>query len=375
MSSIFDIINIPFGYLLKAFNAIGGNYLVALLFFSIVVEIVLLPFSIKQQKNSIKQARLRPKEMAIRKKYAGRNDQATQRKVQEEIMDLYQKENFNPASGCLPLLIQMPVLIALYNIVMNPLRYVCGLSKDTITLMSEKIGELEQYAEAAKTFAQDIRMINPIKELGLDFFSGIEGFTLTSLEELPNFNFFVFDLSAVPEFAKINWLWLIPVFTFAFSLISTKVIRRFTYQPTMNEQQQNNVSMKVMEYSMPLMSAWICFMVPAAIGIYWIFKQLLGMVKQIILAKVMPVPTFTEEEYKAAEREYAGKQKAKKSTEKDPNRPKVRSLHHIDDDDFEDTRKTPLPEPEKEVAESTEEAPAVVEQAPLKDESDRHQKK
>ena len=103
------------------------------------------------------------------------------------------------------------------------------------------------------------------------------------------------------------------------------------------------------------------------------FKQLLGILKQIILAKVMPVPTFTEEEYKAAEREYAGKQKAKKNSEKDPNKPKVRSLHHIDDDDFEDTRKAPA-EVKKEEPAQVEEAPAVVEKAPLKDESDRHQK-
>ena len=86
----------------------------------------MLPFSIKQQKNSIKQARLRPKEMAIRKKYAGRNDQATQQKVTMEIQELYQRENFNAASGCLPLLVQLPIIMALYNIVINPLQYVLG---------------------------------------------------------------------------------------------------------------------------------------------------------------------------------------------------------------------------------------------------------
>ena len=366
------------GYVLKLCNMIGGNYLIALLLFALIVEILLLPFSIKQQKNSIKQAKLRPKEMAIRKKYAGRNDQVTQQKVQSEIMDLYQKENFNPASGCLPLLIQMPILIALYNIVMNPLRYVCGLPKEVVTVVGEKVVELAEYADLSSKLTQDINLIKPIKELGLEFFSGIEGFTITELSELPNFSFFgIFDLSGIPQFKVINWLWLVPVFTFVFSLISSKVIRKFTYQATMNEQQQNNVSMKVMEYSMPLMSAWICFMVPAAIGMYWIFKQLLGMVKQIILAKVMPVPTFTEEEYKAAEREYAGKQKKKNDKAKDPNKPKVRSLHHIDDDDFEDTRhktEETLPEPKKEVS-AEEDKPKVVEKAPLKDESDRPEKK
>ena len=96
------------------------------------MEIVLLPFGISQQKKSIKQARLRPKEQAIRKKYSGRDDKATQMKMNEEIQELYQKEGYNPMSGCLPLLIQFPLLIALYNVVINPLKYICNLSDDAI---------------------------------------------------------------------------------------------------------------------------------------------------------------------------------------------------------------------------------------------------
>ena len=76
-----------------------GSYVVALFIFAILIEILMLPFGIKQQKNSIKQAMLRPKEMSIRKKYAGRNDQPTQQKVSQEIQELYQKEGFNPMSG------------------------------------------------------------------------------------------------------------------------------------------------------------------------------------------------------------------------------------------------------------------------------------
>ena len=84
--NIMDIINIPAGYVIKLCNNIVGNqYLLALIIFSIIVEIILLPFSIKQQKNSIKQAKMRPKEMAIRKKYAGRDDQPTKQKMSMEI--------------------------------------------------------------------------------------------------------------------------------------------------------------------------------------------------------------------------------------------------------------------------------------------------
>ena len=126
-----DIINKPLGWLLKMCSKIvGNNYLFAILVFALLFEIVLLPFAIKQQKNSIKQARLRPKEMAIRKKYAGRDDKPTQQKMAQEIQELYQKEGYNPMSGCLPLLIQFPLLLALYYIVIDPLKYICGLSTE-----------------------------------------------------------------------------------------------------------------------------------------------------------------------------------------------------------------------------------------------------
>lgn len=393
MGKIFDIINVPMGYVLRFGNMIGGNYLVALLVFAIAVEIILLPFGIKQQKNSIKQAKLRPKEMAIRKKYAGRNDQVTQRKIQEEIQELYRSENFNPASGCLPLLIQFPILIALYQVVMNPLRYVCGIASEVTTKVAEviKSDAVREFLGKIGSFnidrvgSQDIHMIEPIKAL-LNTAQNPEGIGVAELEEagydiateLPNFNVLGINLGEIPSIAW-NLLILVPILTFVCSLISSKVIKKFSYQPTMGDGQQNKVSMKIMEYTMPLMSVWICFMVPAAIGVYWMFKQLLGMIKQIILAKLMPVPTFTEEDYKAAEREYAGKKPKKGEKELDPNRPRPRSLHHIDDDDFEDTRKSPPapdPKPEEETPPAGPEisAPSTVETAPLKDESDRPKK-
>ena len=145
--NIMDIINIPAGYVIKLCNNIVGNqYLLALLIFSIIVEIILLPFAIKQQKNSIKQAKLRPKEMAIRKKYAGREDQPTKQKMSMEIQEMYQKEGYNPMGGCLPLLIQFPIIIALYNIVLNPLRYICNLSTDAINGAINVVKSFPEYA-------------------------------------------------------------------------------------------------------------------------------------------------------------------------------------------------------------------------------------
>mgnify|MGYP002519741682 CR=1 FL=1 len=113
-----------------------GSYIAGICVFAIIIELLMLPFSIKQQKNSIKQANLRPKEMAIKNKYKGRNDQPTMQKMQSEIQDLYQRENFSPYSGCLPLLLQMPIVMALYYIVIDPLHYVLGQAANVTTALT-----------------------------------------------------------------------------------------------------------------------------------------------------------------------------------------------------------------------------------------------
>ena len=101
MGDFFSFILVPLGYVMRWLYSLTNNYLAAILLFTLLVEILLIPLAIKQQKNQIKQASLAPKVAAINKKYAGRTDQATNQKKQQEIMDMYQSEHFNPAGGCL----------------------------------------------------------------------------------------------------------------------------------------------------------------------------------------------------------------------------------------------------------------------------------
>lgn len=141
MSGLFNIIRIPFAFIMKALYGWTGSYFVAILLFSVLLKVIMFPFGIKQQKNSQKQAKLRPKENVIRKKYAGRSDRATQLKMNEEIQKLYQEENFSPFGGCLPMLVQMLVLLAVYAIVRAPLTYTANIpsvGKDFDTVESIK---------------------------------------------------------------------------------------------------------------------------------------------------------------------------------------------------------------------------------------------
>ena len=334
-----DIIFKPLGWVLELCSKIvGGNYLFAILIFAVFVEIVLLPFGISQQKKSIKQARLRPKEQAIRKKYAGRDDKATQMKMTEEIQELYQKEGYNPMSGCLPLLIQFPLLIALVNVVYNPLKYISGLSDDAVLQIQSIVG----VASNRSTMG----LLNKITEMPFEAFRNVEGFTQEIYDNMPNLNVFgVLDLSLTPQQCMnleslktvAGWLVvLIPVLTFVAYFASMKLNRKLIYQP-MNDatQAQTGCSNNVMDIVMPLFSVFLAFTYPAALGLYWIFKCLLGLLKQFILSKAMPLPVFSEEDYKAAEREVNAR--PDKSTKVAKSGRVVRSLHHIDDEDFEDT--------------------------------------
>lgn len=359
MNNIWDfLISIP-GWFLGWCNKIVGNqYILALLLFAVVVEIILVPFGIKQQKNSIKQAKMRPKELAIRKKYAGREDQPTKQKMQMEIQEMYQKEGFNPMGGCLPLLIQFPIIIALYNIVLNPLKYICGMSTDAINEVIVKVNSFGEYADKAFNAERNIDLMAAMKNLMGKHGNIFAEQGITSTADLPDLTIFggAIDLSATPSITVFNWLLLVPVLTFVAYFFSMKINKKFMYNPSQNDPAMG-CSNKMMDYMMPAMSVFITFGVPAALGVYWIFKCIIGVVKQAIIHLFMPIPKFTDEELKEAEKEYNAKA-AKNPSRNIPEGRKYRSLHYIDEDDD-----VPAPAPKKSSAkkEETEAAEAVEE--------------
>lgn len=398
-----DAIYGAIGKFLGWLDSFSGSYIVALFIFAILVEILMLPLGIKQHKNSIKQAKLRPKEMAIRNKYKGRNDKVTQQKITEEIQELYTREGYNPAGGCLPLLIQLPIIIILYNVVINPLQYVVGMSSDVIANISAFASagtDVGGLGLGLKSSRGTIELLSTMGEKGLSYFEGIKTFAFENgangeelwgalsdafAKGLPNFNLFGLNLGYVPSITSPSWLWLIPILTFAVYFGSMKLTRKFTYQPTMAANDaQAGCSNNIMDITMPLMSVYISFIVPAAIGVYWIFKSLLSTLKQFIISRVMPFPKFTEEDYKAAEKELKGRTASKPARPESTSGTKPRSLHHIDDDDEdtpapvnghkgtrfdvdeEESEKTESNKDSKNGSEKTDEKPSIISKAPLK---------
>lgn len=334
-----------------------GNYLLGICVFAVIVEILMLPLAIKQQKNSIKQASLRPKETAIRNHYKGRNDQATQQKVAQEIQNLYDKENFSPFSGCLPMLIQLPIIMILYNVVVDPIQYILGGSASFAGAIKAFFTASRAAGGLGLTLNSTNGTIEVLSQLkGVDFsgLSSFEFFTNSSevfdslnnvAHNIPSFNIGPINFGFTPSFTANYALLIVPVLTFVVYYFSMKLSKKFTYQATVNEQAPGQgCSTKAMEFYMPVMSTVFCFMVPGAVGIYWVFRSIISTLKQFIMSRVMPLPQFTEEDYRAAEKEMYSKTPQRKRKKKadgdgaldsDPNRERPRSLHHIDDDDEE----------------------------------------
>ena len=325
---------------------VGNYYVISILIFAVLIEILMLPMSIKQQKNSIGMAKLRPQIAKIEKKYAGRTDQVTMRKKQEEIMELQQKSGYSPMSGCLPILIQLIVVgFILYPIIQNPLRYVLDCSagfSDALLYYAtapKAVGGLGASIEAGNVMDL-LSTLNTANIEGLKSFTlikdgGVIASSFAALE-IPNFTAFGIALGKTPSFASI--LILIPILNVGGQWATMYLSKRWnnTGYNAMGagEDAQGRFSMKMMEFLPIIMTVFILFQVPAMIGVYWFFRSLISLFKQYIMQKALPVPKYTEEELKELEKIEKERQKAQKAALKA--QPKYRSLHYIDEDDYDE---------------------------------------
>ena len=320
-----------FGPMLSWFDKITGSYALALLLYALVFKILFLPFSIKQQKNQIKMAELTPKIALIRAKYKGRTDQVTMRKQQEEIMALQQQEGYNPLSGCLPLLIQMPLIIFLYNVIRRPLSYICKISDDAVIALDRLFNP--ESTTAFKNIDQ-IELISSIQKSGQTEFVISESETFL-VETIPNFNLFGVNLAATPSFTAISILVLIPFIAAATSWLSMVLTRKWNGTgQQMGTDPQAQASMKMMDIMMPLMTLFFAFNFSAMLGIYWVYQSAISILQTFILAKAMPIPKFTEEQLKAMRKAEKEAEKAQRNALK--SQPKYKSLHYIDEDDYDE---------------------------------------
>ena len=359
------------GSMLSFFESITGGYALALLLYALVFKIVFIPFSIKQQKNQIAMAKLAPKIELIKAKYKGRKDQATMQKQQQEIMELQQKEGASPLSGCLPLLIQLPLIMLLYTVINNPLSYIAkpvetlenpDMDKiilevyKEVTLDNEEIDKIEKLSKG-----MEIKVINAIYHFIADevegypkgFLSGTESLSTEKQREayieklgldydtIPDLTLFDVNLAETPSLKNISIICLIPFLAAAAQWVTMWLTRKLNgnNQQMQAQDPQTQASMKMMDLMFPLLTLWMAFTFPGMLGLYWIFQSILGLGQTFILAKAMPLPKFTEEEIKEFHKAQKEAEKAQREIAK--SQPKYRSLHYIDDDDYDTLPEAP----------------------------------
>ena len=273
MGVISEIIGWPLGWVMWLCYKILSNYGFALIFFTLITKILLFPMTLKQQKSSIKMAMVKPKLDNLQKKYANNKE-----KLNEEMMKLYQEEGYNPMSGCLPLLIQFPILFGLINVVYNPLTHIVRLSKEVIS-QGQQIAQGIEGIVVSPAMPQ-MSMIQGV-QLKPELFSSL--LTPEQIVDITNLDmtFLGIDLSAIPTFA-VNILLLIPILSgltsFLLSIQSMKQTAATTSGDAGN-------SMKTMMYIMPLFSVFFCFQVPAGVGLYWVISNVFSYLQSMYLNK------------------------------------------------------------------------------------------
>lgn len=268
----------PFGLILLALYNFVQNYGIAVILFALLVKLICIPLAIKSKKSMLAMTAMQSELQQLQKKYA--NNRV---KLNEEMQKLYDKHGINPMSGCLPQFIPLPIMMGLYYAVQQPLQYIVGLGKESILNLANFIG-LDQLAGANYTVQITIaEKLNAFVDAAGKFPSEITSCIVdTNASLIPlDFNFFGLNLALTPSIKQPGIMWLIPILSGLTAYLSSYVIRKMQGMP----QQQGSAAnqMKVMYIMMPLMSLYFGFILPGAIGIYWIFNNVFTCVQEVCL--------------------------------------------------------------------------------------------
>ncbi len=268
------LITTPLGYIISFIYDLVQNYGFAIIIFTLIVKIIMLPLVIKQQKSTVQMQKIQPELQAIQKKYA--NDQ---QRLSQETMKLYKKYNINPAGGCLPLLIQLPIVFGLYQVITRPMQYILHMGTDLIQKVADILKEGGFITEAVANFATKQNQITVASSMAenLAFVQEKVGSALSTL----NFDFFGLDLSLTPSFSQPSILWVIPVLSAVTAYLSGKITTK------LSGNQQAAEQMKTMNIMMPLMSGYFCFIMPTGVGLYWVMSNVVQIVQQVVVTKIM----------------------------------------------------------------------------------------
>lgn len=290
-----------FGYLLELLYNLTSNYGLAIILFTIVIKLIFLPFSIKQQKTMKKSAKIQEKMKIIQFKYKNNPE-----KMNQEMMNLYKNEKMNPFSGCFTAIIQFLLLFSIFYLVRSPLTFMEKIPAEDISKYVSQIQESGKSVSGAYPEIDIIREYNFLKEKNPED-ANIDKINL-------QMNFLGIDLSKVPQQNLTDFtVYIIPILYILSSFISIRLttsmqekankktketkIDGTTGKELVPEEENNELDAvmqtnKMMSWMMPIMSISVALVAPLGLALYWLVNNILMIVERVVLDKVIK----TEEE-------------------------------------------------------------------------------
>lgn len=263
-----DAIASLFGAIIRLiYNLVGENYGLSIIIFSVLTKIILFPLNLKQAKTTEDMKKLGPMEQELRKKYKGNNE-----KLGIELQKLYSDHKINPMAGCLPALIQIPIVIAMFYIVKQPLTYIKQLPDEKIIEYVQELKGNDEEVTKAEIRNSEITIAHDKNIINMDF-AGI--------------NFGDIPANSVNKTVKKEerpsyYTLIIPAVSLLLSMIQSKIAMKNSNLTDEQKEQQ-----KTMNLMLPFLSAYISYIMPLALGIYWLIGSICQIISQFFINKIV----------------------------------------------------------------------------------------
>lgn len=305
LGDIIDFIALLMGYIMQALFFITGGFNIGLciILFTIIVRLMMMPMTIKQQRFSKLSSMMQPELMAVQNKYKGKSDTASMQKMQMETKAVYEKYGTSPTGGCLQMFIQLPIFYGIFAVVRDIPAYVPRV-KAMFEPIIEAITGVTNYSQVlidsgltTSTYETEDALLKFLNAFSADqwdtlqnafasYGNGIADTIAQQSEKILHVNnFFGINLATAPGF-KLSLALLIPLFAGLTQWLSVKLMQ--TNNPA-NDDENNTAaqSMKMMNTMMPIISAVFCISMPSGLGLYWIMGSVVQCVQQIFINKYM----------------------------------------------------------------------------------------
>lgn len=303
---LFDIINKPLGWVLEFFAGLfGGNFAGAVFLFTLFINVLLIPLSIKSQQSSVQQTRIKPKLDELKKRYGDDRQQYS-----AAMQKLYEQEGVKMSGGCLPMILRLALMLCIYNLILSPLTYMSGVDKTQInnvtTVITENLNELKNedkdkyneyknrlnWREGAQNELGIVSIIRGEDDILKDLLSKEEYAKIDDdLEKIAakdkesNIKYYFIteklDLTKTPKFSldifhDAQLIWIMPFMSFAAQMLSSTLSSRM--QKKLNPEAPSMGGMMLM---MSLFSLFIGFSFPSGVTFYWACSSLIGGIIQL----------------------------------------------------------------------------------------------